>query len=199
MESHTGAELRELLLSFIGRVTVSEQEVRIEIHRCALMMELGISSSASHKDISDSSHAAQTEGVGTRRQSATSDVLAVNIPTSLRRRGVETKLIINAPGEAQKPSAPDPTLIKLLANAHKWWDDLTNGRFPTTRALAQAYGKDERYVARVLPLAFLAPSIVDAIATGGQPIELTTQRFVTLHDLPHDWNRQVAEFGFSGI
>ena len=99
------------------------------------------------------------------------------------------------PGGGQEPE-PGPILIKLIANAHQWWDDLVTGRYPTTRALAQAYGKDERYVARALPLAFLAPVTADAIVMGKQPVDLTIQRLMTLSDLPSYWNRQVEVLGF---
>jgi hypothetical protein len=58
----------------------------------------------------------------------------------------------------------------MIANAHQWWDDLVSGRFPTVRTLAQAYDKDERYVARVLQLAFLAPEAIDAILVGSYPV-----------------------------
>jgi hypothetical protein len=64
--------------------------------------------------------------------------------------------------------------------------------YPTTRALAKAYGKDERYVARVIPFAFLASPIVDEIVSGRQPIELTAQRLMTLSDLPHSWKTQIT-------
>ena len=86
--------------------------------------------------------------------------------------------------------------MKLVAHAHQWWEDLVDHRFPTMRALAQAYGKDERYVARVLPLAFLAPAIVEAIVAGTQPAELTAQQLMTRGDLPDRWNEQMSMASF---
>jgi hypothetical protein len=47
----------------------------------------------------------------------------------------------------------------MIAQAHRWKDDILSGRFPTLRTLARAYDKDDRYVARLLPLAFLAPRL----------------------------------------
>jgi hypothetical protein len=84
----------------------------------------------------------------------TDDTTQIHVPIALRRRGLETKLIINAPGKDQSSRKPDPVLFKLIANAHRWWEELMTGRYLTTRALAKAYGKNERYVARVLQLAF---------------------------------------------
>jgi hypothetical protein len=78
----------------------------------------------------------------------------------------------------------------MIANAHQWWDDLVEHRFPTMRELARAYDKDERYVARVLQLAFLAPAIVDAILDGSNPIEMTAQQLITLPEVPPSWASQ---------
>jgi len=65
------------------------------------------------------------------------------------------------------------------------------------RALARVYDKDERYVARLLPLAFLAPSIVEAMLAGRQPVDLTAQDLLTPQDLPAEWNAQAAILGFA--
>ena len=70
-----------------------------------------------------------------------------------------------------------------------------SGPFPTLRALARTYDKDDRYVARLLPLAFLAPQIVEAAVAGEQPIDLTEQDLVTLDELPPNWSVQVTKFG----
>ena len=101
----------------------------------------------------------------------------------------ETKLIIDAP-DSSEVAEPDPALIKMIANAHQWWEDLVAHRYSTMRALSEAYSKNERYVARVLQLAFLAPEIVDAIVAGTQPIEMTAQQLITLPDLPPSWTGQ---------
>jgi hypothetical protein len=44
------------------------------------------------------------------------------------------------------------------------------------RDLAKAYDTDERYVARVIPLAFLPGDLTRAILAGEQPPELTLRR-----------------------
>jgi hypothetical protein len=106
------------------------------------------------------------------------DDFAIVTPVALRRRGVETRLVINSSDSQSVPRQPDAAMIKVAAQARRWWDDIVAQRFPTIRALARAYGKDERYVARLLPLVFLAPSIVEAILAGRQPVDLTAQDLV---------------------
>ena len=48
----------------------------------------------------------------------------------------------------------------------------------------------DRYVSSLLPLALLAPEIVDAIAAGRQPPDLTAHRLIRSLDLPVDWAAQ---------
>jgi site-specific DNA recombinase len=105
--------------------------------------------------------------------------------------------VINSSDSQDVPRQPDAAIIKVVAQARRWWDDILVQRFPTIRALAHAYDKDERYVARLLPLAFLAPSIVEAILAGRQPVDLTAQDLVTLQDLPVEWNAQQIMLSFS--
>jgi len=48
----------------------------------------------------------------------------------------------------------------------------------------------------VLPLAFLAPDIVEAILTGAQPADLTATKLVRRIDLALDWTVQKRQLGF---
>jgi site-specific DNA recombinase len=51
-------------------------------------------------------------------------------------------------------------------------------------------------VRRVLPLAFLAPEIVQTILAGKQPLDLTAKRLIRTIDLPLDWQTQKQVLGF---
>lgn len=96
--------------------------------------------------------------------------LGLRRPVSLRRRGVVTKLLIDG-GPAQ-PEA-DPVLLKAVAQAHRWWRDLVDRRYRTMRDLAHAYRTDERYVARVINLAFLPTELTAQIILGTHPPDMT--------------------------
>jgi hypothetical protein len=60
--------------------------------------------------------------------------------------------------------------------------------------IANAYGISGQHVARLLPLAWLAPDIVEAILDGRQPKALTVKRL--LAKLPMDWADQRRALGF---
>jgi DNA invertase Pin-like site-specific DNA recombinase len=89
---------------------------------------------------------------------------------ALRQRGNEARLVI----EGDQPTREaDPALTKALGQAHRWWGDLVACRYATMRDLAKAYDTDERYVARVVPLAFLPRDLTRAILAGDHPPEMT--------------------------
>lgn len=116
------------------------------------------------------------------------------VPVKLRRRGVEMRLVLEGPG-AGTPE-PDPALIKAVVRARKWFEDLVNGRAASLKVIARAEGCSDRYVGHLMPLAFLAPEIVEAILTGTQPVELTAETLTKRTDLPLDWAEQKALLGF---
>jgi DNA invertase Pin-like site-specific DNA recombinase len=194
LQSLTGADLRALLLCLISHVSLSDSDIRIDVDRSHLAGATKDRASQAQRHLAPEEkirgHVHSSEN---SRRGKIDDIIQIHVPIALGRRGLETRLIINVVGEDQNSRKPDPTLVKLIANAHRWWEDLMTGRYPTIRALAQAYRTDERYVARVLQLAFLAPPTVDAIVTGQQPIELTAQRLMTVRDLSHSWSQQMTE------
>ncbi|MXN66513.1 resolvase [Stappia sp. GBMRC 2046] len=116
------------------------------------------------------------------------------VPLRLKRRGVEKRLVIQAPG-INAPQQADPALVKALARAHKWFDDLVTGRAASLAQIAKAEGVTDRYISHLLPLAFLAPDIVEAILAGTHPPDLTVDGLVKRIDMPLDWQEQREAVG----
>jgi site-specific DNA recombinase len=98
-------------------------------------------------------------------------------------------------------SAPriDSTILKATARARRWFDDLVSGRAASMVEIGKREGVGKRYVSRMIRLAFLAPAIVERIAEGRQPPELTAQFLSTGRgDLPLSWSAQEKLLGFAG-
>ncbi len=70
-----------------------------------------------------------------------------------------------------------------------------DGKVKTLRGIAEREALPERYVRRVLELAFLAPDITHAILDGGQPETLTLEDLVMGGNLPPDWTQQRKRLG----
>jgi site-specific DNA recombinase len=118
----------------------------------------------------------------------------LSVPFALKRRGNEAKLIIS--DQTEELTLVDETLIKIISNAHRWMQQLQSGAAATVVEIARAEALDDGEVSRVLPLAFLAPDIVEAILDGRQPFNLTARDLKRLKPLPTSWANQRQVLGF---
>jgi len=118
----------------------------------------------------------------------------LTIPTKLQRKGLAIKLVLNTPNA---PSGkPDPKMIRLVERAHQLAMQFISGKVQTVQELAKAEGVTPSYITRLLPIGFLAPPILQAIAQGKQPINLTVQKLLTTGNLPLAWTDQAKLLGF---
>ncbi len=115
------------------------------------------------------------------------DLHRITASASLRRRGVEARLVIGTP----EPAA-DPVLLRTLCDAHRWIADLRSG-LPLIDIARQA-GHHEPHIRMRAPLAFLSPKIQAVIRDGTQPPNLTLAQFLNT-PLPLDWDAQEKMFG----
>ena len=121
------------------------------------------------------------------------------VPTQLKRRGVEMRLVPDGPDNGTRTANSDPALINAVARARRWFDDLVSGRADSLRDIARAESVSDRYVGRLLPLAFLAPDIVEAILAGTQSVDLTAEKLTKHVELPLSWSEQKAVLGFNWV
>ncbi len=102
--------------------------------------------------------------------------LTVTVPMTFRKRGGR-KLVTSLIGvDAWAPprARVDSAVVKALARAHRWQKLLDDGRYQTVRDLAAAENINPSYVARVLRLTLLAPTLVVAILDGKHDPERVT-------------------------
>jgi DNA invertase Pin-like site-specific DNA recombinase len=114
--------------------------------------------------------------------------LARFVPMRMKRRGVEMRLIID--GDATTTARVDLPLLNATARAHRWSNDLLEGRARSIGEIARREHLTSRHVRRVMRLAFLAPRIVEAIAEGRQPADLSTLAMTQRIELPPLWSAQ---------
>jgi site-specific DNA recombinase len=88
----------------------------------------------------------------------TSSILALShfTPLRLRRRGVETRIVVAAGGDL--PRNADPALVKAVSRATVWFEELASGRVRSFAEIARREDKSRRYVERLSRLAFAAPA-----------------------------------------
>jgi site-specific DNA recombinase len=100
-----------------------------------------------------------------------------------------TKGIMHAPVErtTMQPETRE-ALLRAIAKARVWIDDLVTGRLKSLAEIAQQENRVERHVRLLAPLAFVSPQLVSAIAAGTAPASLKVTSLAEA--LPCLWNRQ---------
>jgi site-specific DNA recombinase len=105
-------------------------------------------------------------------------------------------------GIAWKPSAQanlDPAtsevLLTAIARARPWMNDLSEGRVNSFEEIARRENKVVRHIRHLAPLAFVSPRIVEAIANGSAPADLTVS--ILARALPHSWAAQEHQLGIT--
>ena len=134
--------------------------------------------------------------MGTSHANESDLVHTIRIPVTLRRRGVELRLVIDSSAYGRSPRQ-DPALIKAIVRAHHWYGHLLRGEAEGTTSIAREEGVANSYVTRVVRLAFLAPDITQAILDGRQPAHLSAERLVNDRAIPLEWSGQRAALGFT--
>lgn len=165
----TLADQRGFVTSIIAKIVIAPQTLSLTLSYVGLSRVLGI------------------PALDTPEPSDT----VVDLPFILRRRRVETKLVLA--GERQ-PALVDRKLVQAVAQAHEWLDRLIEGI--SVADLARELRLDDGEISRVLSLAFLAPDIIEAILNGRQPIELTNKHLKRLKPLPLAWAEQRHRLDF---
>ena len=99
------------------------------------------------------------------------------VPLRMKRRGVETRIILAA-GD-NPPRKTDPALLKAVSRSRAWFEELASGQVRSLADIARRENVTPRYVERLSRLAFTAPAIVEAICQGRQPAELSAETLLT--------------------
>jgi len=134
---------------------------------------------------------------GQRRYRYYVQVIAHNRACRVRRRLLRTR---------RRSEQPEPTMKILYRNREAGRSyrsccfseiDLVSGKVRSVGELARREGIGGRSVRRLIPLGFLAPRIIEAIAEGRQPPELTLEALTRRIDLPLLWSTQEQALGIA--
>jgi site-specific DNA recombinase len=151
----------EVLLALVARVDIAPGSMTLKMDAVILAERIAIDAECINADALTSRH-----------------------PFQLRKRGVETRIVM-----ADTPAGQDETLIRNIARAHAWFERIKAGA--TFAEIAETEGTSKRRVQQMIDLAFLAPDIVRDVLDGRQPAGFTSDWCKT-HELPSDWSEQRA-------
>jgi len=166
-------QLRNALQSYVTRVEIGDATIAVTLNFAELHHVLRLPAIKSDEP--------QTHTIVT--------------PVRVTKRGVEQRLVIG--GGVMTPLKRDETLVKALARAYAWFEDIRTGRVGDLSEIATREKLPRSYVQAHLPLAFLAPNIVRAILDGKQPADLSAKQIMYRTDLSIEWAKQTSQLGFA--
>ena len=116
--------------------------------------------------------------------------VTISVPLQFRRRGGRKQIFAPDGHRCRHVTRPqiDSTLVKAIARASRWQRMLESGHYASMAELAAAEQINPSYLARMLRLTLLAPTLVERILDGQAP-EVTLGWL--LKTVPIDWERQV--------
>jgi site-specific DNA recombinase len=170
LDRDEGTSGRELVSRLVERITLQEDRIEIRLQQAAAGSDLGMTA---------------PEG-GTlmlipwvRRQAAVRQVTSL---PSRRAISLQTR----------------EALLRAIARARLCAEALARGGEADLAAMAEREGLSERYLRVQLPLAFLSPKVVDAIASGTICADVTLTRLWSAQ--PLSWTQQEEQLlGFACV
>ncbi|SCW76164.1 Site-specific DNA recombinase [Sphingobium faniae] len=105
----------------------------------------------------------------------------------LTRSGRALRLIDDRGGRLS--TEIDPSIVRLLAQAHRWWRILRDEQIDI-RTLSQREKVTASWMTRVVRLAFLSPTVTEAILAGRQKSGLAVAALLESGAVDPSWNEQ---------
>jgi site-specific DNA recombinase len=139
-----------LLKDLISKVTISASKILIEVPISAVLKILNLPGAQNDHKI----------------------VLTEKI--KLKRCQGEKRLILEN-GQPSQIDNLNPALIKAISRAYTWNQMLINGEADSLKSLAKMEQMTCRYIRKLLPLAYLPPSLIEDILSGKQDQNLSVE------------------------
>ncbi len=120
--------------------------------------------------------------------------LTTEIPMTFRRRAGKAVIVLPNGERAveRREALIDNAMVKLIARGHRWHRQLVDGTHASIADIAKSENINPSFVSRILRLAYLSPTIVEAILNGQFPAHLTMKRLIA--PFPMEWGRQREHF-----
>ena len=125
--------------------------------------------------------------------------LTTEIPMTFRRRAGKAVIVLPSGERAieRREALIDNTMVKLIARGHRWHRKLFDGTHASIADIAKSENINPSFVSRVLRLAYLSPTLVEAILDGNYPAHLTMKDLI--EPFPMEWERQREHFFGRGV
>lgn len=124
------------------------------------------------------------------------NTIRVVIPLTFRRKNGRPKILPPADHAPAEARAQDAHVLRAIARAWNWRRRLERGETSTIQDIATAEKVTDRFVSRMMRLAYLAPDVLEKLLIHRMPPALSLNDLIVVAELP--WAEQLeAVFGIS--
>ena len=116
--------------------------------------------------------------------------IRVIIPLTIRKRNGRPKILPPSDPAASNDAALEAHVLRAIARAWSWRRQLEAGKASTNLDLARAEDVSDRYIGRMIKLAYLAPAVLEKLLLQRCPLAVSIKYLTAVADLP--WADQVA-------
>ena len=114
--------------------------------------------------------------------------MTVFIPLAVRKRNGRPKIMPPAEMVPVSDGGVDPHVLRAIARAWSWRRKLENGEASTILDIAQGEDVTDRYVSRMIGLAYLAPAVLEKLVRRRCPPAVSVKNLAAAAELP--WAEQ---------
>ncbi len=119
----------------------------------------------------------------------TDNTIRVVIPLTVRRKNGRPKILPPADHAPAEARAQDAHVLRAIARAWNWRRRIERGEASTIADIASAEKVTDRFVSRMMRLAYLAPDVLEKLLIHRIPPALSLNDLMVVADLP--WAEQM--------
>ena len=124
------------------------------------------------------------------------DTTRVFIPLTQRRCNGRPRILPPEPGTHFQSRSQDPHILRALGRAWAWRRRLETGEAATIHDIAEAEKVTDRFVSRMLRLAYLSPDVLERLMVTRDPPSVSLSDLIEAVNLP--WSEQMGQV-FDGL
>ena len=118
------------------------------------------------------------------------DTIRVFIPLTFSRRNGRPKILPPEPEPDFQARSQDPHILRALGRAWAWRRRLDSGEATTLQDIARAEKVTDRYVSRIMRLAYLSPDVLERLMLWRVPPSASVNDLIKASYLP--WTEQMG-------
>jgi len=112
------------------------------------------------------------------------DAIRVFIPLTPRRRNGRPRIVAPEQSMHFQSRSQDPHILRALGRAWAWRRRLEAGEAATIHDIAKAEGFTDRFISRVMRLAYLSPDVLERLVITRDPPSVSVNDLIKASYLP---------------